>query len=86
MRVNLGLLQMREKFAREALMDLPRTATEAERAAAIVDVLAAARADLDRLGGSVSGPVTIAAVASAAATLVSDGVLHLRMWLARWRR
>jgi DNA-binding transcriptional LysR family regulator len=49
-----------------------------ERAAAIVDVLAAARADLDRLGGSVSGPVKIAAVASAAATLVSDGVLRLR--------
>jgi DNA-binding transcriptional LysR family regulator len=50
----------------------------AERAAAIVDVLAAARADLDRLGGSVSGPVTVAAVASAAATVVSEGVQRLR--------
>src|SRR6266536_4366715 len=50
----------------------------AERAAAIVDVLASARADLDRMAGSVSGPVAVAAVASAAATLVSDGVLKLR--------
>lgn len=50
----------------------------AERAAAIVDVLSAARADLDRLGGLVSGPVRVAAVASAAATLVSDAVLRLR--------
>src|SRR5262245_51509365 len=50
----------------------------AERATAIVDVLASARADLDRIAGSVSGPVAVAAVASAAATLVSDGVLKLR--------
>jgi len=50
----------------------------AERAATIVDVLAAARADLDRMAGSVSGPVAVAAVASAAATLVSDGVAKLR--------
>jgi len=50
----------------------------AERAATIVDVLAAARADLDRMAGSVSGPVALAAVASAAATLVSDGVAKLR--------
>jgi DNA-binding transcriptional LysR family regulator len=50
----------------------------AERAGAIVDVLASARADLDRIAGSVSGPVSVAAVASAAATLVSDGVLTLR--------
>jgi len=50
----------------------------AGRAAAIVDVLASARADLDRMAGSVSGPVAVAAVASAAATLVSDGVLKLR--------
>jgi DNA-binding transcriptional LysR family regulator len=50
----------------------------AERASAIVDVLASARADLDRIAGSVSGPVSVAAVASAAATLVSDGVLKLR--------
>jgi DNA-binding transcriptional LysR family regulator len=50
----------------------------AERAGTIVDVLASARADLDRIAGSVSGPVAVAAVASAAATLVSDGVLTLR--------
>lgn len=50
----------------------------AERAAAIVDVLASARADLDRLTGSVTGPVSVAAVASAAATLVSAAVTDLR--------
>jgi len=50
----------------------------ASRAGTIVDVLASARADLDRMSGSVSGPVSVAAVASAAATLVSDGVLSLR--------
>jgi DNA-binding transcriptional LysR family regulator len=50
----------------------------ASRAGAIVDVLASARADLDRMSGSVSGPVSVAAVASAAATLVSDGVVSLR--------
>ena len=51
----------------------------AKRAGAIVDVLTSARADLDRMSGSVSGPVGVAAVASAAATLVSDGVLRLRV-------
>jgi DNA-binding transcriptional LysR family regulator len=50
----------------------------AERAGAIVGVLASARADLDRMAGRVSGPVSVAAVASAAATLVSEGVLTLR--------
>jgi hypothetical protein len=34
-RVNLGLLQMREKFAREALLDMPANAPAAERAAAM---------------------------------------------------
>jgi DNA-binding transcriptional LysR family regulator len=50
----------------------------AGRAAEVLDVLASARADLDRLAGAVSGPVRIAAVASAAATLVSDAALALR--------
>src|SRR5256885_8201545 len=43
----------------------------AARAASIVDVLASARADIDRISGAVTGPVTVAAVASAAATLGS---------------
>jgi hypothetical protein len=34
-RPNLGLLQMREKFAREALADLPADAPATERAAAM---------------------------------------------------
>jgi molybdate transport repressor ModE-like protein len=50
----------------------------AVRAAELVDVLAAARADLDRMGGSVAGPVALASVASAAATIVSDVVCALR--------
>src|SRR5579872_1550151 len=50
----------------------------AARAAEVLDVLAAARADLDRIGGALSGPVAIASVASAAATFVSDAVLELR--------
>ncbi|HET6877044.1 MAG TPA: LysR family transcriptional regulator [Jatrophihabitans sp.] len=50
----------------------------AGRAGQVLDVLAAARADLDRLHGSVSGPVSIAAVASAAATVVSQTVHVLR--------
>ena len=50
----------------------------AARAAAIVDVLASARADIDRISGAVTGPVTVAAVASAAATLVSAAVTGLR--------
>src|SRR5690242_4558671 len=41
----------------------------AERAAAILDLLAEARAELDRLSGQVSGPVALAAVTSAAASL-----------------
>lgn len=48
------------------------------RAGEVLDVLAAARADLDRIAGALSGPVSIAAVASAAATLVSDSVCGLR--------
>lgn len=50
----------------------------AERAGEVLDVLAEARADLDRIAGSVSGPVAIAAVASAAATVVSAAVCALR--------
>jgi molybdate transport repressor ModE-like protein len=49
-----------------------------ERAATIVDVLALARADLDRLAGSLHGPVRLATVASAAATIVSTTVAGLR--------
>jgi DNA-binding transcriptional LysR family regulator len=44
----------------------------------VLDVLSAASADLDRLAGSVAGPVRLAAVASAAATFVSDAVTTLR--------
>lgn len=43
----------------------------AERATQVLDVLSAARADLDRLAGSLGGPVAVAAVASAALTFVS---------------
>jgi DNA-binding transcriptional LysR family regulator len=50
----------------------------AARAASIVDVLAAARADLDRISGAITGPVRVAAVASAAANLVSPCALALR--------
>jgi molybdate transport repressor ModE-like protein len=50
----------------------------AARAAQVLDVLAAARADLDRLAGSLAGPVRIASVASAAATFVSAAVHALR--------
>src|ERR1700744_4124636 len=46
----------------------------AVRAAELADVLAAARADLDRLAGSVAGSVRVAGVASAAATFISDAV------------
>jgi molybdate transport repressor ModE-like protein len=48
------------------------------RAGEVLDLLGAARADLDRLAGAVSGPVTIASVASAAATVVSAAVGELR--------
>ncbi|WP_375476894.1 LysR family transcriptional regulator [uncultured Jatrophihabitans sp.] len=51
----------------------------AARAEQVLDVLAAARADLDRLAGSVAGPVRLAAVASAAATFVSSAVCALRV-------
>lgn len=50
----------------------------AARAGEVLDVLASARADLDRIGGSVAGPVAVAAVASAAATFVSGAVAALR--------
>lgn len=50
----------------------------AGRAGQVLDVLAAARADLDRLHGSVTGPVSVAAVASAAATVVSETAHTLR--------
>lgn len=50
----------------------------ADRAGEVLDVLVAARADLDRIGGSLSGPVALAAVASAAATFVSGAVAGLR--------
>jgi DNA-binding transcriptional LysR family regulator len=50
----------------------------AGRAGELLDVLADARADLDRIAGSLSGPVRIAAVASAAATFVSAAVVRLR--------
>jgi len=50
----------------------------AGRAGEVLDVLARARADLDRLAGSVTGPVRLASVASAAAALVSPALLTLR--------
>jgi molybdate transport repressor ModE-like protein len=43
----------------------------AARAAQVLDVLSAARADLDRLAGSLGGPVRITSVASAAIGFVS---------------
>ena len=49
----------------------------AARAAEVLDVLAQARADLDRLAGVLAGPVALAAVASAAVTLVSAAVREL---------
>ncbi|WP_375491772.1 LysR family transcriptional regulator [uncultured Jatrophihabitans sp.] len=52
--------------------------TLAAHAAALLDVLHAANADLDRLAGSVAGPVRIASVASAAATVVSAALTRLR--------
>ena len=47
------------------------------RAGEVLDVLAAARADLDRLAGELGGPVALAAVASAAVTFVSVAVTAL---------
>jgi molybdate transport repressor ModE-like protein len=49
----------------------------AERAGEVLDVLAAARADLDRMSGTLGGPVRVAAVASAAVTFVSAAVRSL---------
>jgi DNA-binding transcriptional LysR family regulator len=49
------------------------------RAGEVMDILAAARADLDRISGAVAGPVAIASVASAAATFVSAAVSELRV-------
>jgi len=50
----------------------------ADRAGQVLDLLATARADLDKVAGSVAGPVRAAAVASAAATVVSSTVAALR--------
>lgn len=50
----------------------------AARAGELIEVLVSARADLDRLSGSLAGPVAVASVASAAATIVSDAVCALR--------
>ncbi|MCL2780160.1 MAG: LysR family transcriptional regulator [Actinomycetia bacterium] len=50
----------------------------AERAAEVLELLAATRSDLDRLRGEVAGEVTVAAVASAAAALVSPALTGLR--------
>ena len=49
----------------------------AARAGQVLDVLASARADLDRLTGSLGGPVAVAAVASAALTFVSAAACEL---------
>lgn len=46
----------------------------AARAGEVQDVLLAARADLDRLAGTLGGPVRVAAVASAALSFVSASV------------
>ncbi|MDT4937445.1 MAG: hypothetical protein QOG80_1116 [Pseudonocardiales bacterium] len=50
----------------------------AARATELLDVLTSARADLERISGAVVGPVAVAAVASAAATVVSDALHGLR--------
>jgi DNA-binding transcriptional LysR family regulator len=49
----------------------------AARADEVLDVLQAARADLDRVAGALGGPVRVAAVASAAITVVSAAVREL---------
>jgi molybdate transport repressor ModE-like protein len=51
----------------------------AARAGEVMDVLTRARADLDRIGGSLAGPVAMTSVASAGATFVSDAVTELRL-------
>ena len=50
----------------------------AARAAQVLDILDAARADLDRMTGAVGGRVAVGTVASAAATFVSEAVTELR--------
>src|SRR3954454_22267820 len=45
-----------------------------DRATSVIDVLTSAPAALDRTSGAVAGPVSVAAVASAAGTLVSASV------------
>jgi DNA-binding transcriptional LysR family regulator len=49
-----------------------------DRAGQVLDVLAAARADLDRIAGSLAGPISVATVASAAAVVVSPAARALR--------
>lgn len=51
--------------------------TLSARAGQVLDVLAAARADLDRIAGSLTGPVSVATVASAAAVVVSPAAQAL---------
>ncbi|HVD87641.1 MAG TPA: LysR family transcriptional regulator, partial [Jatrophihabitantaceae bacterium] len=51
--------------------------TLSARAGQVLDVLAAARADLDRIAGSLTGPVSVATVASAAAVVVSPAARAL---------
>jgi DNA-binding transcriptional LysR family regulator len=50
----------------------------AARAAQLTELLYAARADLDQLGGAIAGEVRLATVASAAATMVSSATQTLR--------
>jgi DNA-binding transcriptional LysR family regulator len=51
--------------------------TLSARAGQVLDVLAAARADLDRIAGSLTGPVSVATVASAAAFVVTPATRAL---------
>jgi DNA-binding transcriptional LysR family regulator len=51
--------------------------TLSARAGQVLDVLAAARADLDRIAGSLTGPVSVATVASAAVFVVTPATLAL---------
>jgi molybdate transport repressor ModE-like protein len=79
-------LTVLEREADAALLDRsPRGVTLtgaglrlAQRAGEVLEVLASARADLDQLADTVSGPVRLASVASAAAALVSPALLALR--------
>ena len=50
----------------------------AARAGEVLDLLASARAELDRVAGTLAGPVRVAAVASAALTFVSAAARALR--------